>query len=99
MREGIRKLNLTMKVTDSVVKLTGIVSGYTDDEAAETIRMFNNWADDTSEFLKGNFDIEKAEGFNRLAKLSEKNITTDEINAVSRKHADYLQELIQEMVE
>lgn len=99
MREGIRKLNLTMKVTDSVVKLSGIVSGYTDNEAAETVRMFNNWADETGEFLKGNFDTGKAEGFSRLAKPSETTITENEINAISRVHADYLQELIQEMVE
>lgn len=99
MKEGIRKLNITMKVTDSVVKLSGIVSGYTDDEAGETVRMFNNWADETCEFLKGNFDNEKAEGFSRLTKPTEESITTNEINAASRKHADYLQELILEMDE
>ncbi len=99
MNEGIRKLTLTMKVTDSVVKLSGIVSGYTDDEATETVRMFNSWANETREFLKGNFDSEKAEGFNHLAKPSEKTITAGEMNAVSRVHADYLQELIQDIVE
>lgn len=94
-----RKLNLTMKITDSVLKLSVIVSGYAEKKSGETVGKFNQWADETREFLSGHFDKDKVDGFDRLAKPSKAVTTADEMNEASRAHADYLQELIQEIVD
>ena len=98
MIEGRRKLNLTMKVTDSVVRLTGIISNYSKEESANTVKKFQGWAEETRIFLKNDFDDEKAENFSRLAKPSKKNISPEEISDLSRIHADYLLQLIKETV-
>lgn len=99
MDEVKRKLNLTMKITDSVVKLSIIVSGYEQNEAPATVRKFNQWVDETRELLMDNFDGSRVERFDSLTKPTIDNVTPEEMNETSRSHAEYLQDLIQETVE
>lgn len=95
--EGRKKLELTMKITDSVVKLSVIASSYADYGAKETVRKFNRWVDETHNLLKMNFDVAKLEEFKNLEKPSIWKHSPDDINRFSGEHADYLQGLIEDI--
>lgn len=95
--EGKHKLNLTMKITDSVIRLSTVVIGYSDNGAKETVKKFNKWAKDTQNILSRDFGPEKATRFGKLKKPSIWKHSPDDLDRFSREHANYLQELIEEI--
>ena len=95
MTEGRHKLNLTMKITDSVVKLSTVVGGYEDNGARETVIRFNRWAKETRNILSANFSPEKVDGFGNLEKPGVWKHSPEDLVRFSKEHADYLQELIE----
>ena len=97
MNESPRKLDLTLKVADRLVRLSTVVSDQDKDSAEIAVRSFNRWVKHTRELLNGNVDQNKVAEFDRLPKPGEDSDTPEEINNCSKEYADYLRDLVTEI--
>jgi hypothetical protein len=97
MIEGRKKLDLTLKVADRLVRLSTVVSDYDQDGAEMTVRRFNRWVKHTRELLHGNIDGDKIAEFDHLPKPGDENDTPEGINNCSKEHADFLRDLVTEI--
>ncbi len=99
MSEGRKKLNLTMKVTDKLVNLSLIVSKYDEYGPDKTVKLYNEWMEDTKKFLQSDFDEDHVRQFNELNndRLSLK--TPDGITEATQIHTDYLFSLVENFKE
>lgn len=99
MIEGPKKLDLTLKVADRLIRLSTVVSDYDKDSAEIAVRRFNRWVKYTRELLDGNIDGDKIAEFDHLPKPGEDNDTPEGINSCSKEHADFLRDLVTEIDE
>jgi hypothetical protein len=99
MSEGPKKLNLTLKVTDRIVKLSSVVSDYTHTDAKATITRFDRWVKNTREILEGQIDRDTVSRFDRLPRPGEQNDSLEEIHYCSREHSDFLRDLVKQIDE
>ncbi len=97
MTEGSKRLELTMKMTDKIVRLSTVMSAYSDNGPGETVRLFHEWVDETKQLLNSDFDHQKAVTFENLEKPTMNRLTADDLNRASKTHAEYLQDLIIEL--
>jgi hypothetical protein len=97
MSEGPRKLDLTLKVADRLVRLSTVVSDQDKESAEIAVRRFNRWVKHTRELLNGNVDENKIAEFDRLPKPVEDNRIPEEIDNCSKEHADFLRDLVSEI--
>ncbi len=99
MNEGPKKLDLTLRVADRLVRLSTVVSDHDKDSAEIAVRRFNRWVKHTRELLDGNIDGNKVAEFDQLPKPGEDKDTPEEVNSCSKEHADFLRDLVTEIDE
>jgi hypothetical protein len=99
MSEGTRKLDLTLRVADRLITLSTVVSDCDKEGAESAARSFNRWAERTRKILAGNVDENRVTEFDKLPKPAEDSSSSEEISAYSRRHADFLREIVDELDE
>jgi len=96
MSESKRRIDVTMKVTDKLVKLSMILGGYGDNGAEKTARMYKEWMSETEGYILSQFGNEKAEEFKNINSTRLQLNSADGITQSSRLNIDYLQSLVEE---
>lgn len=99
MNEGAKKLELTLKVSDRLVKLSMIVSNYSENGINRTVKLYRDWVNDTERLLRTEFDPHSAEEFKNREQSKGLPITPQAIDEYSKEHADFLQALIKGIIE
>lgn len=97
MSEGPRKLHLSLKVADRIIQLSTVVGDFEKDGAELTARRFNRWIDHTRELLEQNIDKQTMEDFESLPRLDSDADTLEKIGECSKRHADFLREIVSEI--